>query len=292
MQKGNDNCGIRCEYYANVLAAGYDPYGPDNVDYQNTHLVSPVPPPHFPVRKRKTTEGKLLHDNVNRSVFFFPHPQEILAHNGFAERISSFLRIYFSLFRQNMNLMNAEFISERDSRREEKKEEFNVSAFAQKMMVLVLPSRYRMCTSLSENIQKKAGWEEGKGLGRTGDGIVAPIQPAEKFDRTGLGFEKKAFLPLLLLCVSTVFINYSFVCFPLTCSADKRWGGVRFSAADARGGPEPRSPAPPGRRVHLLSASHRSARLFGRPRDREGSPREILYHIIRTKKNGGEGKKE
>ncbi|XP_050437379.1 G patch domain-containing protein 4 [Adelges cooleyi] len=44
--------------------------------------------------------------------------------------------------------------------------------------------------SFGENILRKYGWTQGKGLGKNEDGIKAPVKPSLKFDQAGVGYDK------------------------------------------------------------------------------------------------------
>ena len=43
--------------------------------------------------------------------------------------------------------------------------------------------------SFAERMLRKQGWTDGQGLGKTQQGIVDPIKPTLKFDKTGIGHD-------------------------------------------------------------------------------------------------------
>ena len=43
--------------------------------------------------------------------------------------------------------------------------------------------------SFAERMLRKQGWTDGQGLGKTQQGIVDPIRPTLKFDKTGIGHD-------------------------------------------------------------------------------------------------------
>ena len=43
--------------------------------------------------------------------------------------------------------------------------------------------------SFAERMLRKQGWTDGQGLGKTQQGIVDPIKPTLKFDKTGMGHD-------------------------------------------------------------------------------------------------------
>jgi hypothetical protein len=46
-----------------------------------------------------------------------------------------------------------------------------------------------MSSSYGENLMKKYGWNEGKGIGKNDQGIVNPIKASLKFDTAGVRIE-------------------------------------------------------------------------------------------------------
>ncbi|KAL6056998.1 RNA-binding protein 5 [Balamuthia mandrillaris] len=83
---------------------------------------------------------------------------------------------------QNMLRAKAESQKERKKKRKRKDETILPTTSATAMAVNSLGD-----TNIGNQMLRKMGWEAGKGLGKDGDGITAPIQVTQRAERAGLG---------------------------------------------------------------------------------------------------------